>query len=186
MNGPKVVSVSPTALPRGGAGTPLPSRASSTTPGPGATPQRRGSSSLAFGDDAGRSRFGTKKPTDSQLRAAAYQSGHKAVGERPKLPELRTPTVVQGLTEAAVRKPVETGGNTAAADDSLPVEKLAQHPWEVPRVDKEKMRDPYLRAQGLHRNDTYLASHSMKRTFQVKDFHEQSAVNFNIRYYGGK
>jgi hypothetical protein len=173
---PTVVSVSPVALPTRayatGSGTPLPA----------SSPARRshevtvtfGSSKLA----------GSKPPSVAQQRAIAIQDAHRKCGERPHLPENRTPTVLKGFKEADLHVQASPHVEGSAASDAVSIEQLAKRPWEVPRVDRELMRDPYLRKYGLHKNSVALQSHVMRRILEKRTFHDDGTkVDFNTAWY---
>ena len=178
---PKVVSVSPVAMP-----TRAYAVGSRSSPAPTPSVQRARNASIVLGSgSAPLSAAGSASLSEGQQRAAAVQAAHRECGARPQLPALRTPTVLKGLKEADLRL---QGGAAASGTDGAEhaarsVSELATRPWEVPRVDREAMKDPYLRAQGLHRNNTILGSHTMKRLFAERNFHgDLNKVDFNFKY----
>jgi hypothetical protein len=197
MSRPHVVSVSPVALPTRAYAVGCPN----ASPAPQSVPRSR-AASIALGNDATHT-FGCKVPSEAQQRAAAFQAARRKCGERPHYPENRTPTVLKGLREADLRptakstvsilpdirassltKQEASAADRPQAEDSCPsIAQLAKRPWEVPRVDKELMKDPYMRAQGLHKNNSVLQSHVTKRMFEHKNFHDDGKVDFNTAWY---
>jgi hypothetical protein len=119
----------------------------------------------------------------ARAKAAAIQEGHRKCGEISRFtPEPRrshTPGVT--FTE---RDMLPRGREDRAADALLlSTEAISQKPWEVSRVDVVKMRDPYLRKYGLHKNDTLLQSHVIKRIFRTANYADrQPSVDFNFQY----
>eukprot|EP00672_Neobodo_designis_P021673 CAMPEP_0174827390 /NCGR_PEP_ID=MMETSP1114-20130205/687_1 /TAXON_ID=312471 /ORGANISM="Neobodo designis, Strain CCAP 1951/1" /LENGTH=160 /DNA_ID=CAMNT_0016061031 /DNA_START=115 /DNA_END=597 /DNA_ORIENTATION=+ len=123
--------------------------------------------------------------SEAQKRAALIQEAHRLCGQRPAAPTSRTPTKLKGLKETDLRPEPKFGRDSHPSDEptEVPLEALATRPWEVPRVNKDAMRDPYLRAQGLHKNNTILGSHTMKKILNARTFHADDAkVDFNFKY----
>ena len=130
--------------------------------------------------------------TPAQQKAAVIQSEHKQCGV-VKHRHCATPTELRGFKEwdvkrvevpkAALSALAAPGRDDAAAEEDIPLDRLVDHPWELPRVDVVKQRDPYLRAHGLHKNDVFLMSHMMKRMMAAKDFANRPSVDFNFRGY---
>lgn len=62
------------------------------------------------------------------------------------------------------------------------VSDLTQKPWKMPKVNPILLKDPYLRAQGLHRNNCQLYSDVAKNRCETMPFHEQPSVNFDFKF----
>lgn len=76
-------------------------------------------------------------------------------------------------------------GNDDDDDDVPPLEVLADEGWAKPRVDPDKIRDPYLRQQGLHINDPGVYSHISKRMVSSRSLTKaivDKSVDFNFQY----
>jgi hypothetical protein len=70
-------------------------------------------------------------------------------------------------------------------DEVPPLEVLAEEGWAKPRVDPDKIRDPYLRQQGLHINDPGVYSHISKRLVSSRSLTKaivDKSVDFNFQY----
>ena len=70
-------------------------------------------------------------------------------------------------------------------EDVPPLEVLADEGWAKSRVDPEKIRDPYLRQQGLHINDAGVYSHISKRLVSSRALTRaivDKSVDFNFQY----
>ena len=184
---PRIVNVSPVAVPR---------HAYAMGPSGQSTPaqrpmERARNVSIVLADgDVPRSRAAS----EAQQRAAMIQDARRQCGQRVLPPASRVPTKLKGLKESDLRQATSFGAsskrtltpstvNDAADVGDVPLELLVKHPWEVPRVDKQAMRDPYLRAQGLHKNNTMLGSHVMKRILNARTFHaDDTKVDFNFKF----
>jgi hypothetical protein len=79
------------------------------------------------------------------------------------------------------------GNFPADNDDAVvpPLEELAGENWNRPRVDPDKIRDPYLRQQGLHINDPGVYSHISKQLVSSRSLTKavcDKTVDFNFQY----
>ena len=98
-------------------------------------------------------------------------------------------TTQEPLSHAGIQRPPSSLQEAAAAhttpgeEAALPLEKLDQKPWLVPKIDPEAMRDPYLRRYGLHRNDTHLMSHVVRSQLSRTNFAQRDDVNFDFQGY---
>lgn len=93
-------------------------------------------------------------------------------------------------SSAAASSVNESHGNNINAEEEEeeevpPLEVLADEGWARPRVDPDKIRDPYLRQQGLHINDSGVYSHISKRLVSSRSLTKaivDKSVDFNFQY----
>ena len=84
--------------------------------------------------------------------------------------------------------PVSSMSEYSSTSTSSPVRfrgvatETSKLPWKMPKVDKDKVKDPYLRAQGLHRNNLMLYSDVAKNLVDKANFAERPSVDFDFKY----
>lgn len=114
---------------------------------------------------------------EAVLRRSGADGLHNASSARSRqLPPSTTASTVNDSGATA------DGGED---DDVPPLEVLADEGWAKPRVDPDKIRDPYLRQQGLHINDPGVYSHISKRLVSSRSLTKaivDKSVDFNFQY----
>lgn len=85
------------------------------------------------------------------------------------------------------------GGATAVVNDEDEDDELERHarplkaiqskPWTQKACDATLIKDPYLRKQGLHRNNAPLLSPNMLTKLRTQKFAEPPTVDFNFMGY---
>lgn len=135
-----------------------------------------------------------KKSRHGETMSVPQLGDGKSPPSRPAQPPTVTPSLVKPLstdtTSPATTSSVATGIATGTGAIH-PYEEAAavrsDCPWRQPRFDPVKIRDPYLRHQGLHRNNFFLFSQVYKPIAAHKLQHQtpedvERAVFFDFQY----